>query len=60
MKYTTLNRNKSESRRKKREVAVYEKVIGLTHEEKVELYTSLVDLPERERDILFFHYLWGY
>ena len=60
VKYTTMNHNKFESRRKKREAAAYEEPGGITHEEKVELYTALVDLPERERDILLFHYLWGY
>ena len=55
-----MNHNKFESRREKREAAAYEEPGGITHEEKVELYTALVDLPERERDILLFHYLWGY
>ena len=61
VQYTTKDRNKSESRRKKREDYFFDsESSGLTHEEKVELYTVLIDLPDLDRDILFFHYLWGY
>ena len=61
VQYVTLNRNKSNSWREARETAVFmDTGEGLPMEDTVELYTALNQLPERERDLLCFHYLWGY
>lgn len=60
--YITLNRNKSNFRREAREIAAFTdtNTADLPMEDAVELYTALNQLPERERDLLCFHYLWGY
>ena len=45
VQYTTKDRNKSEIRRKKREANFFNlEPSGLTHEEKIELYTALIEI----------------